>query len=340
MLVGAAVLGVLLALRQPVMHWAWRCQGTSPLVAPLECWKGMLLVEDEGGLLSAVEASSGSVLWQRSLLLGGVGALACGAGRVWLVDGQGILQGRSLVTGAEEVRWPLGSQAGAGVAVVEGMVYVATDDKRLVRVRAWDGEWLGEQSLPDAPLQPLQGVVGTNLLLLPTRHGFLLLERGSHALRAQMLGPWLWGKGCLAEGEFWRGNERGELYRWRTEANPLRWRGWPVLKAPHPFEAAPWVDEEWVLAGTVKGKAFCLERTSGRVLWEARTRGGILARPVRVGETTYWATLEGWLEARALANGRLLWRIALGAPVGADLLTDGQRLYFATWKGTLGALLL
>jgi outer membrane protein assembly factor BamB len=90
-----------------------------------------------------------------------------------------------------------------------------------------------------------------------------------------------------------------------------------------------------VVVGSRDRRVHALDRTTGKEVWSALTRGRVDSSPVVVGKRAYVGSLDGKLYVLDLAGGREVQKIALDGPVSGSPAVASGRLLIGTQKGTL-----
>lgn len=310
---------------------------------------GQLFVADARGLVTAVNASDGRVLWQRDTKLPLSGGPEVSGTRLVLGTTNGELLALAVADGSELWRAQVGSEILSIPRLAGEQVILHTLNDSIFGFNATSGEELWHYDF-QAPILTLRGS-STPLIL------------GDHALVGV-------SGGRLAKVELATG-----LPEWITTVTPPRGRS--ELERIADLNATPVVAEQTIYVAAYNGDLAALDLTSGAVLWrralssyagltladgtlyvtdaddivwaakpddgaglwkQEALRYRILSAPAVVGNTVLVGDLEGYVHLLARSDGRLQGRarLAKGA-IQAPPMVIGGRVIVLGADGTLSA---
>ena len=310
---------------------------------------GQLFVADARGLVTAVNASDGRVLWQRDTKLPLSGGPEVAGTRLILGTTNGELLALAVADGAELWRAQVGSEILSIPRLAGEQVILHTLNDSIFGFNATSGEELWHYDF-QAPILTLRGS-STPLIL------------GDHALVGV-------SGGRLAKVELATG-----LPEWITTVTPPRGRS--ELERIADLNATPVVAGQTIYVAAYNGDLAALDLTSGAVLWrralssyagltladgtlyvtdaddivwaakpddgaglwkQEALRYRILSAPAVVGNTVLVGDLEGYVHLLARVDGRLQGRarLAKGA-IQAPPMVIGGRVIVLGADGTLSA---
>ena len=86
------------------------------------------------------------------------------------------------------------------------------------------------------------------------------------------------------------------------------------------------------------GAIACLDRNSGKLVWQFAAGDAVLARPVIDGDSLYFGSRDAHGYCVDRLTGKLRWKRSLGSPLVAAPAFTGKRLIFAATAGRIEAL--
>jgi outer membrane protein assembly factor BamB len=286
------------ALRlRPPFRKLWTVHGDWSLVEfPPVLERGRLFVGTNHGLVLAVQARSGHVLWHRQF----AGCVA------------------------------------ASPAVGDGVVYVGfmdpppctgTSPSFLAALDARSGRTLWRF---------LAGVVESPPLLAYGRVYFGSWDRRVYALDARTGRlRWSFATGdkvksgvALAGGTIFAGSYDGRLYALDARSGRLRWSaGDGGLGGLY---ATPSVAEGHVVVGSTNGRVYAFAARTGALLWSRQTGSFVYSPAALSGRTAYVGSYDHRLYALSQADGAVRWTFDAGAPISGAPTVLGGLVYFST----------
>jgi outer membrane protein assembly factor BamB len=248
-----------------------------------------LFAIDTDGQVSAFDATTGAVLWRKTIEVEGEGnrpafggGVSTMAGRVYATTGFGVVAAFDAATGAEAWRIRLATPLRAAPAVDAGRVFVTSQDGQLTALNADSGEQLWQAN---ATVEP-----------------------------ASILGP---GSPSIAFETVVAGFPSGELFALRVENGRTAWQDQlsrtgrtTALGALSGIAASPVIDRGRVFAIGHGGRMVALELATGTRVWE-REFAGVNA-PWPAGDWVFAVTVEAELVALTRADGKIRWVADLG----------------------------
>jgi outer membrane protein assembly factor BamB len=258
--------------------------------------RGRLFLGTNHGLVLAVQAETGRVLWERRFAGCVAASPAVGNGIVYLG-----------FTDPPPCR---------GTAPTFLAAFDARDGKTLWRFRA--------------------GVVETSPLLTEGRVYFGSWDHRVYALDARTGRlAWSFATGgrvkagvAFARGTIFVGSYDGRLYALDARTGRLRWAaGNGGLGGLY---ATPSVANGRVFVGSTNGRVYAFATSTGALLWSTRTRSFVYSPAALSRGVAYIGSYDHRLYALAQSSGRILWTYKARAPIsGAPTVLDGL-VYFST----------
>ena len=285
-----------LGLRPPYRQ-LWKVHGDWSLIEfPPVLEDGRLFFGTNHGLVLAVEAASGRVVWKRQFAGCVAASPAVGNGVVYL----GFMDPP-----------PCRGTAPSFLAALD-----ARSGRTLWRFRA--------------------GVVETPPLLAGGRVYFGSWDHRVYAVDARSgrldwsfaTGDRVKGGVAFARGTVFVGSYDGRLYALDAGTGRLRWTAREGGLGG--LYATPSVAHGRVFVGSTNGRVYAFATSNGRLLWSTRT-GSFVYSPVALsGGSAYVGSYDHRFYALSQATGAVRWSFNAGAPIsGAPTVLDGL-VYFST----------
>ncbi|MDN3524763.1 outer membrane protein assembly factor BamB [Halomonas sabkhae] len=250
---------------------------------------------DQQGLVMAMNADSGEVLWETRLEHGASSALTAVAGNVFLGTRNGEVIALDQSSGEEVWRARVSSEVLSAPQANNQLVVVQTIDGNITALDRRNGteRWVHSASQPSLTLR----TTGTPRTI--DQVTFAGLANGSLVTLDNSSGRALWERRIAAP------QGRSDIDRMVDLA------GQPVL-----------TQDGRLFVTSYNGRLVALQATSGQVLWSRDVSS--YRTPVLVGDTLYVVDADSHLVALSATNGNEQWRLAdlahrrLTAPAFAD----------------------
>lgn len=321
----AKAMGHLALSETPARVWSARIPGTSgrtrlgaaPVVA-----NGTLFVVDTEGVVHAFDAATGTRRWQLSTVKGEEnlraafgGGVSFDGGRVYATNGLGDVVAIDAAAGSEVWRKKPGGPLRGAPTVLDGNLYVVSQDNQLFALAQADGAVIWTQS---GTLES-QGVFG-------------------------VAAP------ASAQGTVVAGFSSGELNAYRYENGRTLWSDTlssstisTSVSSLADIDAEPVIDEGRVYAVGQGGRMAAIELASGQRLWEQNIAG--ISTPWIAGEWLFVVTDDARLVCIARGSGKIRWISQLrawrdeedkkGPITWVGPVLAGNRLWLANSRGEL-----
>lgn len=279
------------------------------IVSPPIVSGGRVYAMDAASTITAVNASSGAMVWSVDLtpdtenaIDGFGGGLAAADGRIYATSGFGFLTALDATSGAEVWRSTLRAPSRAAPSVVGGRVFAVTRDNR---VFAFDGT-TGQEGWNRQGLEQTAGVLGG---AAPAATGRVVVAPYSS----------------------------GELTAYLAESGRPVWeedltgiRGAGGIAALNDVAGDPVIVDGVVYAASQSGRLVAIGLQDGDRLW-TRNIGGSQA-PYVAGNAVFFVDDSGDLHALDRQSGDTAWRVPLGAFEDPDYREDP-----IVWAGPVAA---
>lgn len=361
-------LGHLVVGAQPARVWSVKIgtgsDSTRKLNAAPVIAENRLFIIDTEGRVTALDATSGARLWQRSITLEEEGTrpafgggVSIGDGRIFVTTGFGIVVALDPANGAELWRQRLPTPLRAAPGVDGGRVFVTSQDGQLSALSADTGaiQWQANATVePAAILGPGSPSIALDTVVAGFASGELFalrVENGRTAWQDQLsrtgrttaLGAL---SGIASSPVIDRGRVFAISHGGRMAALELA-TGQRVWERDFAGVNMPWPVGDWVFAVTVEAQLVALTRTDGKIRWVSqldrwdspkKKKGSIeWFGPVLAGDRLWMVSSDQQLVAVSAATGERVQNLKLGAPAYLPPVVANGMLYVLTDDGTLTA---
>ncbi|MEI6871120.1 MAG: PQQ-binding-like beta-propeller repeat protein, partial [Verrucomicrobiota bacterium] len=113
---------------------------------------------------------------------------------------------------------------------------------------------------------------------------------------------------------------------------------WTFRSRNFPYLSSAAVVSDRVLIGGGDKRMHCIQRETGKEIWEFVTRGKVDGSPVICGDTVVFGSFDGRIYGVSLADGTERWIYDLGAPVTASPAVSNGWIIIGTEDGIVHAL--
>ncbi len=259
----------------------------------------------------------------------------------------------------------VGDSAPAGMALLDGVVYVALESGEVQALSAATGQVAWSVTLP-GPITSAPGL-GAKLMVVGSQDGTLyaLAREDGHRLwtfatqapiyAAPLLtdslvyvpggdgtlyavgindGVLRWkvpGAGslhsspALADGAIYYGSTDGRIYAVNATDGAARWG--KGIPTGGAVESRAVIAQGRVLAGSDDPRLYALDAAAGGEYWDYPATGEVFAAPIVITDTVYTASNGGTLAALDLISGAERWETDAAGPILYTPAIDGRSLY-------------
>ena len=112
---------------------------------------------------------------------------------------------------------------------------------------------------------------------------------------------------------------------------------WQYRERGFPYFSSPAVTDEHVIIGGRDKRVHCLERATGKQLWEFQTGGKVDSSPVVCGDKIAFGSEDGRLYLLSMENGKELWSYEIGKPLTASPAVANGMIIIGSEDGSVYA---
>jgi eukaryotic-like serine/threonine-protein kinase len=107
---------------------------------------------------------------------------------------------------------------------------------------------------------------------------------------------------------------------------------WTFIDEAHPLEyrSSAAVTDKFVILGGYDKKLHCLDRATGKEVWNYQTRGHVESSPAVVGERVFFGSGDGNVYAVTLKEGKKVWQFRAGRSITASPAVGEKCLVIGT----------
>jgi outer membrane protein assembly factor BamB len=311
------------------LDWAFAARGpifSSPAVA-----NGVTYVGSEDGILNAVNAATGTLLW--AFPTGFVESSPAVANGVVYVGGDNKVYALSAATGTLIWSFITGNTVESSPAVANGVVYVGSRDGKVYALSAATGTLIWSSS------------IGSYVFSSPAvANGVVYVGSGDgnvHALNASTgAGLWTFVTGntvnsspAVANGVVYVGSLDGKVYALGAATGKVLWASFTMGFV----DSSPAVANGVVYVGSGDGNVHALSASSGTLLWSFTTGSMVDSSPAVANGVVYVGSFDGRVYALSAVNGAYLWSFTTRDSVQSSPAVANGEVYAADIDGDLYA---
>jgi len=225
----------------------------------------------------------------------------------------------------------------AGIALADGVAYVAAANQRVYALDALTGEVLWTQLVSRHPIWATPVVAGDRLYIASLDHVLYARDRATgNPLWEKDLGGMLAGSPALVDDVLYIGTYNKEVValdvsgrepveKWRATAENAVWGG-------------PQVKDGVVYFSDLSGGLYAVDAATGAQKWRVTPGGMLRASPAIAGDLLFIGDKDGRLHARRLTDGSEAWtrEVAGGGQLYASplVLPEAGLVLVAPYQGS------
>lgn len=213
-------------------------------------------------------------------------------------------------------------------AVADGVVYVASEDKRFYAFDAKTGavKWIYPNSTSVFSSPP---VVVNNLVYAGAKDGTLYaLDTGTgEPVWSELSGRSIESSPAIVDGVVYFGNDKGTILAVDASSGKEKWHYDTSISE---IKSAPAVAYGTVFIGSNDGRLYALNATRGTVKWTYSTGGNIEASPSVKDGVVYVGSKDTGFYAIDAETGKLKWRYQAAGFIDASSAISNNAIYFGS----------
>lgn len=321
----------------------WTFTAGKPVKGGAAIAGGRVFVGDDSGVIHALELQTGREIWSFKTEGAVEATPLILKGNVFVGSSDGTLY--SISAGAGALRWKYATGdkilGGANTAPAgdggADWVFVGSYDSQLHCVDAESGKavWTlptdnyinGTPALlPEGAL--IFGGCDALLRIVSLKDGRQLRQIEAEAYVASSVA-------VAEDGTAYVGHYGNTVLGLNTKEATVLWR---YRDRNFPYVSSAALTPDRVLIGGADKRLHCLERQTGKPVWQFASRGKIDASPVVCGDTVVVGSLDGRLYGVELAGGMERWAHDFGSPVTASAAVSDGWIVLGTEDGVVHAL--
>lgn len=311
---------------------AWESRGTGAINAQLIRVGELGVFGDQGGMVNAIDMSTGELVWSYETGQGVFNAAASDGDRVFVGDRSGFLYALDAKTG--ELQWQFDVRVdgrGDGVievtpAVDDGRVYAGASNGLIFAVDAASGElaWTLDAGA-EVYSSPLV-VDGTVYIGSNDPTALLYAIDATTGVVQWTAGASVYYSSPAADAErVYVGTNDGKLKAFNRADGSLAWE----QQFGDNVGSSPTVVDGVVYVASFDGMVYAVNAESGKVIWSflASPNNIVFSSPTVVNGRVYIGSHVGLLYGLDAEDGTELWNLKLGETVGATPWVEENALY-------------
>ena len=110
---------------------------------------------------------------------------------------------------------------------------------------------------------------------------------------------------------------------------------WRYKERGFPYFSRQRVTDQRVIIGGRDKRVHCLDRATGKQLWEFQTGGKVDSSPIVCGDKIAFGCEDGRIYVVSMENGKELWSYEIGKPLTASpaVVNAGDHYRLRRWRG-------
>lgn len=323
-------------------------RGKRPGVSDVATSGGMLFFGDDRGVVRAVTALNGHLIWKYEHGERVFFPPTCDGQRLFFTTRKGITALRS-ASGIFMWHRPVSHSVGRCVAWKKNnTVYFSDSDGVLYALDAETGDELWKASLmDDAPADPpgfdggqarFQGTAARpsgiatdgkavyQSVFDQCRVVAFSCVTGDRIATYQTKG-WVFADPAVDDDRLFVGSQDKHLHCFDKVSGKKLW----TFATEARIESCPGVTDDYVVIPSCDGSVYCCDKNTGVLIWKTATDhpGAIYSAPIVTQDSVYFAAGEGTVYGLSIETGEVRWRHRPSATsdLYSSLATDGTRLF-------------
>lgn len=261
-------------------------------------------------------------------------AVSADGRRVYVGDQAGNFFCVEAATGKEAWKVQAASEVTSGPSFAGDKILFGTNDESLYCLDD-KGTKLWEFRVPGGPVMAT-AAVDKDLTFLggcDSKLHIIDINTGKEKAAAIELNGQMGATASLKGGMLYVGTMSAEVVAIDVAGNKIAWTF--ESGRSQPFFATTAVTDKYVIAGSRDKRIYCIDRATGKKVWDFVTEGRVEGSPAICGDRVYAGSLDGNLYVIDLAKGTQLLSIKLDSGVSGSIAIADGKLLVGTQNGTL-----
>jgi eukaryotic-like serine/threonine-protein kinase len=330
----AAMTGVAAEALPPALKLLWSAEIGESVESSAAIVGDRIYVGTQPGLLVALAADTGAVLWKyEASKLAGVGesSPAVSGDLVFIGDLEGVVHAVDAATGRGRWTFKTGSEIKSSPAIAGERVLIGSYDGHVYALNrdgtlAWKARTEGPVHSTPAVREGVAYVAGCDEML----RGFRITD--GREVFATPSGAYTAASPAMHGGRAIYGTFANEVLAVDLASRKIVWR-YTHPDRKFPFYSSAAVADGRVFLGGRDKLLHALDAGTGKAVWTLTTRARIDSSPAVSGGRVYVGSSDGRMYAADARSGEKVWEFEIGAPVTASPAIAGGRLVIGAQDG-------
>jgi eukaryotic-like serine/threonine-protein kinase len=320
------------------LRWSFKTEGPVKSSAAIDGER--VVVGSDDTHVYCINSLTGEEIWAFKTADAVEGSPLILGGHVYIGSADGQLYKLDLATGALQWKYATGDKILGGVNWIQPstgkseQILVGSYDSKLHCVDAATGKAVWTVTT-DNYVNGAPAVAGEKIVFGGC-DGLLHVVSATDGKELAKIeaGAYIAGSVALEENFAYVGHYGNEVLCIDLEAETVAWR---YKERGFPYFSSPAVTDEHVIIGGRDKRLHCLERATGKQLWEFQTGGKVDSSPVVCGDKIAFGSEDGRLYVLDMKNGKELWSYEIGKPLTASPAVADGLLIIGSEDGTVYA---
>ena len=297
---------------------------------------GMVYVGSQSGNLLAISLDSGQEIWRYSATKFGIGESSPSVGKelVYIGDLDGVLHAVNRSTGEKVWSFRTDGEIKSSPVIVGDQVLVGSYDSHLYSLTAKSGTLIWKIAT-DGFVHATPSVMKEVTYISGCDETFraIRVSDGTEIFHIPSVG-YSGASSALSGDQAFFGTFSNEVIAINYRTQKISWR-YQSEKSQLPFYSSAAVKEGRVILGGRDKRVYCLQASSGEILWTFLTGGRVDSSPVISGNQVYVGSYDGRFYMLSLDSGKELWNFDTGSPLSASPAIAYGKIVIGSHDGQL-----
>ena len=301
---------------------------SSPAIA-----NGLLYIGSDDGNIYALNAASGTLVWNYQTYYPVGSSPAVSQGLVYAGSTNGKVYALNATTGGFVWSYQTGSYVYSSPAVANGILYIGSDDNKTYALNATTGALVW--SYQTGSYVGSSPALGAGLVYIGSYDNktYALNSNTGSLVWSYTTGGYIASCPALAGNIVYVGSNDGKIYALNANTGALAWS----YQTGSSIVSSPAVTQGLVYVGASNGKVYALNANTGNLAWIFQANNGIESSPAVAGGVVYVGSDDGNLYALAASSGALVWSYQTGSAIVSCPAIDNGIVYVGAQNGKVYA---